>query len=141
MIWRRLMPLTQKFHVINSAVVLEAARTSCRTATGMASGKCSKILTREFQQITAIVHQLSAVKIYDSGTYFQLMLPWIAHYAMRLPWLAKNPKLFRKNATQRAIARKEQGSTHKDLFYHLVSTLSTPSLIVTPQDLSFGSMR
>lgn len=47
-------------------------------------------------------------------------VPWLGSLFLRFPNLAKDLKAFRTYAKKRGISRKKEGSSHKDLFYHLV---------------------
>lgn len=46
-------------------------------------------------------------------------VPWLAHYAKRLP-ISEEVKKMRRFALGRAAIRYKNGATTKDLFYYLV---------------------
>ena len=47
-------------------------------------------------------------------------VPWLGSIALSLPGFANNTKVFSAHAKSWARRRVKEGSTHKDLFYHLV---------------------
>ena len=47
-------------------------------------------------------------------------VPWLGSIALSLPGFANNTKVFCAHAKNLARRRVKEGSTHKDLFYHLV---------------------
>lgn len=58
--------------------------------------------------------------INDRNAIFMSHVPWLGALFLRFPNLAKDLKAFRAYAKKRAISRKKEGSSHKDLFFHLV---------------------
>ncbi|KAG5640790.1 hypothetical protein DXG03_007187 [Asterophora parasitica] len=51
---------------------------------------------------------------------FMSHVPWLGALFFRFPNVVKNLKAFRENCQNCAIARKNHGSPHKDIFHHLV---------------------
>ncbi|KAF8802471.1 cytochrome P450 [Phlegmacium glaucopus] len=51
---------------------------------------------------------------------FMSHVPWLGSIALSLPGFAKDLKFFRAHAQNWARRRVQEGSTHKDLFYHLI---------------------
>ncbi|KAF9048451.1 cytochrome P450 [Panaeolus papilionaceus] len=51
---------------------------------------------------------------------FMSHVPWLGQLAFRFPGFAQDLKAFRNHAKGRALERKKNGSTHKDIFHHLI---------------------
>ncbi|KAG6872248.1 hypothetical protein C0995_011597 [Termitomyces sp. Mi166 len=63
----------------------------------------------------------------QKNAIFMSHVPWLGALFLQFPNLAKDLKAFREHAKKCAIARKKRGSSHKDLFHHLVRVFPNPS--------------
>ena len=60
---------------------------------------------------------------YSREALFMSHVPWLGSMVFSVPGLATNLKTFRARGQNWARQRINNGSTHKDIFYHLVSLL------------------
>ena len=79
---------------------------------------------------------LSAFSFPSSHTYnclsvalFLGHVPWLEPYFAAIPFVGADKKAFAKFCLSRGAIRREQGSTSKDVFYHLVGVLSLPPIV------------
>lgn len=56
-------------------------------------------------------------------------LPWLARFIMLIPGSTNDLDTMRKACFEKVMARKKKGAKQKDLFYYLVSTKLSPSLV------------
>jgi len=55
------------------------------------------------------------------NSIFVSHVPWLGAFVLSLPMFAKDMKAFRTFSQRCGFRRLQEGSPHKDLFYHLVS--------------------
>lgn len=63
--------------------------------------------------------------LYYRNAIFMSHVPWLGALFYRFPNFAKDLKAFRAHSKKQAMARKQRGSPHKDLFHHLVCANSS----------------
>ena len=60
------------------------------------------------------------ISFYSRELFFMSHVPWLSSITFFVPGFLKNLKAFRANGKDCARRRVKEGSTRKDLFYHLV---------------------
>ncbi|KAF8954023.1 cytochrome P450 [Flammula alnicola] len=67
--------------------------------------------------VSGLWHLLEAGQ---KNAIFMSQVPWLGILFLRYPNFAEDLKAFRAHARTRAVLRKQSGSPHKDIFYHLM---------------------